>query len=235
MSRSLAGFLVVGVTGLLGVTGCGSGDGPPAASGSSISSSSPSASASASASGTPASGFSVEAKDRATSATRKALLPSSAFGKIGLDVADKPKTGRWDWFDTCAPTLPSESRQVVGTNGTWDRRGLVVSQTVVAYPDGIAQDLVGEVERAVSCSTYDANGKTFSKVEAFDLDAVESADATFAWCMVDEDDTTLCHSVLAARDLVSSLWVASSKAQEARNGLEKLTALAAARIEAQVS
>jgi hypothetical protein len=214
---------------------CGSGGGPEAtAVGSSSASVSNSASASASSSGAPGSGFSKEATDRASSATKKALLPSSAFAKIGLDVADKPKTGKWDWFETCRPTLPSESRQVVGTNGRWERDGVVVSQTVVAYPDGVAEDLVGEVAKAVTCPKYLANGKTYSKVAPLELAAVKSADAHHAWCVVDEEDVTICHSVLAAQDVLSSLWVSSSDAKDAKDGLATLTDLAAERIVTQI-
>jgi hypothetical protein len=221
--------------GVLLVSGCGSADDPPATSGSSSGSVSASPSASASGTGTPAAGTSQEAAKRATAATRKALLPTAAFKKIGLDVADKPKTDKWDWFETCNPTLPSESRQVTGTNGTWDKDGLVVSQTVVAYPDGVAEDVVAEVAKAVDCSTYSANGHEYSKVKALDLPEVAAADAKHAWCMVEaEEDVTVCHSVLAAQDLVSSLWVRSGSAEEAKDGMAALTLLAAERIKAQI-
>ena len=172
--------------------------------------------------------------ERASSATKKALLPSSAFAKRDLAVADEPKTGKWDWFETCRPTLPSESRQVVGTNARWERDGLVVSQTVVAYPDGVAEALVGEAAKAVTCPKYVANGKTFSKVAPLKLTAVKSADAHHAWCVLDEEDVTICHSVLAAQDLLSSLWVASSDAADAKDGLAALTGLAAERIVTQI-
>jgi hypothetical protein len=226
-------MLVVGVIGVSGVSGCGSSADPPAGAGSSSASSS--ASASASASGTPASGTSAEAKKRATSATRKALLPSAAFTKIGLEVADKPTTDRWDWFETCRPSIPSESRQVVGTNGKWTGDGLVVSQTVVAYPDGVAEDVVAEVAKAVSCTSYSANGHEYSKVKAIDLPKVDSADAKHAWCMDEpKKDVTVCHSVVAAQDLVSSLWTMSGDADSATDALGVLTLLATERIRAQV-
>ncbi len=154
MVSALAVRVVGGVAaGALLLSGCGSGEDPTAASGSGSASSPGSASASASpaSTGTPSSGTSAEATRRATSATRKALLPSAAFEKIGMEVADKPTTDKWDWFETCRPSLPSESRQVVGTNGKWDKDGLVVSQTVVAYPDGVAEDVVAEVAKAVTC------------------------------------------------------------------------------------
>ncbi len=121
---------------------------------------------------------------RATAATTKALLPSAAFDKIGLDVVEKPATKKYDWFNTCRPSLPSESRQVIGRAGSWQGDGLFVSQAVVSYPDGIAKDLVGEATKAVTCTTYTANGHEFSTIAAFDLPTVKSAEATTAWCMV---------------------------------------------------
>ena len=108
---------------------------------------------------------------------------------------------------------------MIGTNGKWDKDGLVVSQTVVAYPDGVAEDIVAEVAKAVSCSTYTANGHEYSKVKAIDLPKVDAADAKHAWCMAEaEEDVTICHSVIAAQDLVSSLWVMSGSADEAKDG-----------------
>jgi len=227
-------MLVVGVVAAAGVSGCGSAEDPPTGASSSASESA-SGSASPSGSGTPDSGTSAEAKKRATSATRKALLPSAAFTKIGLEVADKPTTDRWDWFETCRPSLPSESRQVVGTNGKWSGDGLVVSQTVVAYPDGVAEDVVAEVAKAVSCTSYSANGHEYSKVKAIDLPKVDSADAKHAWCMAEpKKDVTVCHSVVAAQDLVSSLWTLSGDADGAKDALGVLTLLATERIRAQV-
>ena len=221
--------------GALLLSGCGSGEDPPAASGSGSGSASASAPASPSGTGTPSSGTSAEATKRATSATRKALLPSAAFTKIGMDVVDKPTTDKWDWFETCRPSLPSESRQVLGTNGKWEKDGLVVSQTVVAYPDGVAEDVVAEVAKAVTCSTYSANGHEYSKVKAVDLPEVDSADAKHAWCMVEaKEDVTTCHSVIAGQDLVSSLWAMSGDADDARNALTVLTLLASERIVTQI-
>ena len=234
MTRAMVGLLAAGAVGLAGVTGCGSGDGPPAASGSSSASATSSASASASSTGTPSSGVPAEATKRATSATKKALLPASAFAKIGLDVDDKPETTRWDWFYTCRPTLPSESRQVIGTNGQWSKDGLVVSQTVVAYPDGVAEDIVGEVAKAVSCATYTSDGKEYGKVKAVALPALDSADGGHAWCEeLLGEDVTICTSVIASQDLVSSLWAMSGDAGDAKEAMAALTLLAAARIQAQ--
>ena len=113
----------------------------------------------------------------------KALLPAAAFAKIGLKVDDEPETTRWDWFDTCRPTLPSESRQVLGTHGTWKRQGFVVSQTVVAYPDGVAEELVGQVEKAVDCRSYATREGTWSGITTLDLPDLAAADAQYAWCM----------------------------------------------------
>jgi hypothetical protein len=234
MGRGLVGVLVVGVLAVSGASGCGSAQDPPG-SGSPSASGSSSSSPSASGTGTPDSGTSAEAKERASAATRRALLPSAAFSKIGLDVADKPKTDRWDWFETCRPSLPSESRQVVGTNGKWSGDGLVVSQTVVAYPDGVAEAVVAEVAKAVSCTSYSANGHEYSKLKALDLPKVDSADAKHAWCMAEPaKDVTVCHSVIAAQDLVSSLWTMSEDADGAKDALGVLTLLATERIRAQV-
>ena len=160
--------------------------------------------ASATAHGHAASSCTVERRrrKRATAATSKALLPTAAFAKIGLDVADKPTTDKWDWFETCRPSLPSESRQVVGTNGKWEKDGLVVSQTVVAYPDGVAEDIVAEVAKAVTCSTYSANGHEYSRSRRSTCPRSTPADAKHAWCMVEaKEDVTICHSVIAAQDL----------------------------------
>ena len=152
-----------------------------------------------------------------------------------MEVVDKPTTDKWDWFETCRPSLPSESRQVVGTNGKWEKDGLVVSQTVVAYPDGVAEDVVAEVAKAVTCSTYTANGHEYSKVKAIDLPKVDSADAKHAWCMVEaKEDVTTCHSVIAGQDLVSSLWAMSGDADDARDALAVLTVLASERIVTQI-
>jgi len=224
--------------GALLLSGCGSGEDPPGASGSgpASSSASPSSSASAASTGTPSSGTPAEAIKRATSATRKALLPSGAFEKIGLKVVDKPTTKKWDWFETCRPSLPSESRQVIGTAGEWDGDGMTVSQTVVAYPDGVGEDIVGEVAEAVTCPSYSANGHSYSAVEAVDLPKVDKADAKHAWCMVEKkEDVTICHSVLAAQDLVSSLWVRSGDAGAAKDAMAVLTQLASERIDRQIS
>ena len=232
MTRSTVGLLVSGVVGgMLLVAGCGSADQPGAATTSGGGSASASATATASAKPSPSS----EATPRAKAATSKALLPTAAFAKIGLDVADKPTTDKWDWFETCRPSLPSESRQVIGTNGKWEKDGLVVSQTVVAYPDQVAENIVAEVAKTVTCATYSANGHEYSKVKAVDLPKVAPADAKHAWCMAEaKEDVTICHSVIAAQDLISSLWVMSGDADEAKSGLAALTLLAAKRIQAQV-
>ncbi|HET7821113.1 MAG TPA: hypothetical protein VFL10_06270 [Ornithinibacter sp.] len=228
MRPRTVGLLVVGVVAALVATGCGSADPPAGAS----SSGGGSASGSASASASPSS----DAKGRATAATTKALLPAEGFAKIGLKVDDQPETTRWDWFDTCRPTLPSESRQVVGTHGTWKRQGFVVSQTVVAYPDGVAEQLVAQVEKAVDCRTYATREGTWSGITTLDLPDLAAADAQYAWCMtLRSKRLTSCHSVVAAQDLVSSLWVLSEDAGKAKEGLAALTGLAARRIEAQVS
>jgi hypothetical protein len=231
MARPTVGLLVAGVVALLLSAGCGSGD--PQATTSSSGRGSTTAKATGSASSTPSP--SSVATPRAKAATSKALLPAAAFAKIGLKVEDKPRTTRWDWFDTCRPTLPSESRQVVGTHGSWTRKGLVVSQTVVAYPDGVAEDLVGEVRKAVDCGSYTTSEGTWSAIKAIDLPAVDAADAQYAWCMaLKSKRVTSCHSVIAARDLVSSLWVMSGDAGRAKEGLAALTGLAAKRIDTQI-
>ena len=113
---------VSGLVGVLLVSGCGSAENPPAAATPSGARPPSRRAASASGTGTPAAGASHETP-RAKSATRKALLPTAAFEKIGLDVADKPKTDKWDWFETCRPTLPSESRQVTAPTGSGRRTG----------------------------------------------------------------------------------------------------------------
>ncbi len=219
---------------VLGAAGCGSSEDPPAASGASRSAPS-SASASTAGTGTPSSGTSAEATKRATSATRKALLPSTAFAKVDLAVDEEPSTKKWDWFGTCRPTLPSESKQVIVTAGQWKGDGALVSQTVVAYPDGVAEDIVAEVKKAVSCGSYSANGRTFSTVKPMDLPKVDSADAKTAWCVVEaEEDETICHSVIASQDLVSSLWVRSGDADGAKDAMAVLTLLAAERIKTQI-
>ena len=231
MTRPTVGLLVAGVVAALVTTACGAAD--PAGTASSSGAGSASASASGSASATPSP--SSVATPRAKAATAKALLPAAAFAKIGLKVEDEPKTTRWDWFDTCRPTLPSESRQVIGTHGSWKREGLVVSQTVVAYPDGVAEDLVGEVEKAVDCGSYATSEGTWSGITTVDLPAAEAADAQYAWCMVLKSKrVTSCHSVIAAQDLISSLWVLSGDADKAEKGLAALTGLAAKRIAAQI-
>ena len=124
---------------------------------------------------------------------------------------------------------------MVGTNGKWSGDGLVVSQTVVAYPEGVAEDAVADVAKAVSCTSYSANGHEYSKVKAIDLPKVDSADAKHAWCMAEpKKDVTICHSVVAAQDLVSSLWTMSGDAEAARDALGVLTLLATERIKTQV-
>ena len=224
--------LVVGVLVVVAASGCGEQEASPG----STASGSPSASASASASASPSAsaGGGAEAKKRGASATKKALLPASAFKKVGLSVKEEPTEDKWDWFSSCEPYLPSESRQVTGYNGQWKGEGLIVSQTVVAYPDGVAEDIVGEVKKAVTCTEYTAGESSFTKVATLKLPAVDEADATHAWCMRQDDEFFVCHSVLAAQDLVSNLWVASEDKEDAVDALETLTKLAAARIRAQI-
>ena len=87
----------------------------------------------------------------------------------------------------------------------------------------------------MTCSTYTANGHEYSKVTALDLPKVDSADAKHAWCMVEaKEDVTTCHSVIAAEDLVSSLWVRSGDADDAKDALGVLTVLAGERIVTQI-
>ena len=52
--------------------------------------------------------------------------------------------------------------------------------------------------------------------------------------MRQDGERYVCHSVLAAQDLVSSLWVASGDKAEAEEALAVLTPLAAQRIQAQI-
>jgi hypothetical protein len=210
------------------LAGCGSG----AAGGSPAASPVPSSTASSGTSGTVPSG---EARTRAEAATKKAILPSDAFEKIGLDVEQKPQTRRWDWFETCRPALPSESRQVLGTSGRWSKGGAEVSQTVVAYPDGVAESIVGEVRSTVgSCTEYSASGKHYTDVAAVELKKVNPVDDLHAWCTVREDGRHFCHSVFAAQDLVSSLWTGAGRRDEALEGLQVATQLAALRIDVQI-
>ena len=111
MARPTMGLLVAGVVALLMSAGCGSGEPPTATSGSGSGSGSGTATAKATGSASATPSPSSVATPRAKAATTKALLPAAAFAKIGLKVDDKPRTTRWDWFDTCRPTLPSESRR----------------------------------------------------------------------------------------------------------------------------
>ncbi|NHA69516.1 hypothetical protein [Phycicoccus flavus] len=223
----------------LALAGCGGGSEPggPSSSGASASSSdspSGSASPSSSASANPEVGK-AEARRRATSATRKALLPTGAFEKIGLSVKDKPKTTRWDWFDTCRGSLPSEIRQVLGTSGTWSGRGALVGQTVTAYPEGIARDIVGEVQDTLDCRTFAANNREFTQVKTVKVPVPDGADDVVGWCMADaENGTHICHSAFAAQDLVSFLYVVEGDRENALDGMRTLTRIAAARIATQV-
>ncbi len=87
-----------------------------------------------------------------------------------------------------------------------------------------------------TCTTYTANGHEFTKIAALDLTTVKSAEATTAWCMVEADkDETVCHSVIAAQDLVSSLIVSSGDDEGAKDAVAVLTRPAAERITTQVS
>ena len=236
-ARGLTGGRVRAVVAALGGVaraGCGAQESPTGGTASASTSASASSSASASASATASPTASPVSKKRAASATRKALLPTSAFEKVGLEVKDPPKEAKWDWFSTCRPYLPSESRQVTGHNGQWKGDGLLVSQTVVAYPDGVAEDIVGEVERTVTCTEYAAATSQFTKVAPTTLPAVDDADATFAWCARQDDEFYVCHSVIAAQDLVSNLWVAGKDKADAEDALAALTKLAAVRIRTQI-
>ncbi len=213
-------------------TGCGSsseeGGSSPSASGSS----SASASASASPSASPAD--SGEAKKRASSATKKALLPNDAFEKIGLKVDMAPEEKKWDWFETCEPFLPSESRQVTGHHGRWLGEGAIIDQTVVAYPDGVAEDIVAEVKKAVACKEYTAGETTYTKVAPVTLPKVAEALKAQAWCAHSSKDHEVCHSVFAEQDLISSIWVIANQKDDALDALGVMTALAAKRIEVQI-
>ena len=117
----------------------------------------------------------------------------------------------------------------------WKRQGFVVSQTVVAYPDGVAEDLVREVEKAVDCRSYATREGTWSGITTLDLPAwtPPTPSTRGAWRSKSKRVTS-CHSVIAAQDLVSSLWVLSGDADKAKKGLAALTGLAAKRIEAQI-
>lgn len=213
----------------IALAGCG---GEEAPSGATASASSAGASPSASPSASPVDP--AEARKRAASATKKALLPASVFDKVGLAVEDPPKERKWDWFSTCRPYLASESKQVTGYNGQWKGKGLLVSQTVVAYPDGVAEEIVGEVADTVTCTEYAASDSQFTQVKSVKLPAVEDAAAQHAWCSRQDDEFFVCHSVIAAQDLVSNLWVAAENRGDAEETLTALTQLAAARIAAQI-
>ncbi|WP_392544909.1 hypothetical protein [Oryzobacter telluris] len=145
-----------------------------------------------------------------------------------------PKEDKWDWFESCRPFLPSEAKQVTGYHGRWKGEGAIIDQTVVAYPDGVAEDIVGEVKRTVTCTEYSAGGSDYSKVASVTLPKVPEADAVHAWCMTSSKDHEVCHSVFAEQDLISSIWVISGDREDALDGLRVMTALAAKRIEAQI-
>ncbi len=94
-----------------------------------------------------------------------------------------------------------------------------MSQTVVAYPDGVAEELVGQVEKAVDCRSYATSEGTWSGITTLDLPDLPAADAQYAWCMtLRSKRLTSCHSVVAAQDLVSSLWVLSGMPGRPRRG-----------------
>ena len=170
-----------------------------------------------------------------SSATKKALLPTSAFEKIGLEEDMPAKEDKWDWFESCRPFLASESRQVTGHHGRWKGEGAVIDQTVVAYPDGVAEDIVGEVKKTVTCTEYSAGGSQYTKVASVSLPEKLDADAAHAWCMHSSKDREVCHSVIAEQDLVSSIWVIAGSKDEALDALGAVTLLAAERIRVQVS
>lgn len=224
------------VAGGLLLTACGGG-GDAGPGGSSSSGSSTSGSPSASASPSAAAGaVTEEAKKRASSATKKALLPDAAFEKIGLEVEMKPEEKKWDWFESCRPFLPSESRQVTGHHGRWRGEGAVVDQTVVAYPHGVAEAIVAEVAKTVTCTEYSAGQSTYTEVASVDLPKKPAeADASHAWCMHSSNGDEVCHSVFAEQDLISSIWVMAKQREDALDALGVMTALAAKRIAVQVS
>lgn len=223
---------VVAAVGVGVLSGCGSSSGEsrssPSASGSAGGSASASASPSASAAD------SGEAKKRASSATKKALLPDDAFRKIGMKVDMPPEEKKWDWFETCEPFLPSESRQVTGHHGRWLGEGAIIDQTVVAYPDGVAEDIVAEVKKAVACKDYSMGDVTYTKVAPASPPKVPEALGAQAWCMHSSKDREVCHSVFASQDLISSIWVMADEKDEALDALGVMTALAAKRIEVQI-
>ncbi|MFQ6172824.1 hypothetical protein ACK8HX_14535 [Oryzobacter sp. R7] len=225
--------VVAVVAGVVLVAGCGSSEGDGGASsaaGSASASPSPSESES-----TAVEAVTEEARKRASSATKKALLPTDAFEKIGLEQDMAPKEDTWDWFESCRPFLASESRQVTGHHGRWKGEGAVVDQTVVAYPDGIAEDIVAEVKKTVTCTEYSAGDQQYTKVATASLPEGIDADASHAWCMHSSEDYEVCHSVIARQDLVSSIWVIESTKGEALDALGVMTQLAAKRIAVQVS
>lgn len=233
MGSSLVRVVGAVLAGGLALAGCGSQEEGGAADGTSSSASS-SASASRSPSTTASSADSGEAKKRASSATKKALLPDAAFEKIGLEVDMPPEEKKWDWFESCRPFLPSESKQVTGHHGRWKGEGAIIDQTVVAYPDGVAEDIVGEVKKTVTCSEYSAGESDYSKVASVTLPKIPEADAVHGWCMTSSKDHEVCHSVFAEQDLVSSIWVIANQKEDALDALGVMTALAAKRIEAQI-
>jgi hypothetical protein len=209
------------------LSGCGGeGTGGPAPSSSSpaVESESPSASPSASPS--------LMSGEEAEKVTARALLPTSAFEKIGLTTSEKPESKRWDWFETCVPQLPSDARAIRGTYGVWSTQGLVVAQTVMAYPEDVATEVPREAEQAVSCTEYTTAGHEYRKVAPVDLPSIPAADESFGWCaFVDDEDVWQCHSVVATNGLVSAIWALSADKDTALDALGGLTQLAAARIE----
>jgi hypothetical protein len=227
--------LVAVVTAVVVVlAGCGSQGDAGGAAPTESSSSSGTPGSSPSSSGSP-SAPSGEARERAASATKKALLPDSAFEKIGMEVDSAPKEDKWDWFDSCRPYLPSEARQVTGHHARWKGDGMVISQTVVAYPDGVAEDIVAEVKKAVTCTEFSAGQSQYTKVGPVSLPKdISQPDAAHAWCMQKSDGDEVCHSVIAQQDLVSTIWTKAKGRDEALDALAVTTALAAKRIDVQI-
>ena len=233
MQVSVVVRIIGAVAGAVLVAGCGSEeDGGAGAS----TSASASASASPSASKSPAAeAVTEEAKKRASSATKKALLPTASFEKIGLEEDMPPKEDKWDWFESCRPFLASESRQVTGHHGRWKGEGVIIDQTVVAYPDGVAEDIVAEVKKTVTCTEYSAGDSQYTKVASASLPEKLDAPASHAWCMHSSKDHEVCHSVIAQQDLVSSIWVIAATKEKALDALGAMTLLGNERIKVQIS
>jgi hypothetical protein len=229
--------LVGGVLALVVMTGCGSegSAGGSSAPASADAAGGPSAGASSASSSASPSSPSAEASKRASSATKKALLPDSGFEEIGMKVDMAPKEDKWDWFESCRPYLPSEAKQVTGHHARWKGEGITVDQTVVAYPDGVAEDIVTEVRKTVTCTEYSAGQTQHTQVKAVTLPKdIAQPDTTHAWCLKSSNGGEVCYSVLAQQDLISSIWARADSRKEALDVLTVTTALAAKRIQVQI-